>query len=100
MANEQNLIVPSSDEARKNGKKGGIASGKARRKKSNLKKAFETILQADVTSSVAKKQLSNVGVTDEYVAFDYFGKSTNQEKGGVFFLDNIAGWSASAVLLQ
>ncbi|HEL1585415.1 TPA: hypothetical protein TXJ06_002221 [Streptococcus suis] len=51
----------------------------------------ETLLFQDV---------SNVGVTDEYVAFDYFGKSTNQEKGGVFFLDNIAGWSASAVLLQ
>ncbi|HEM6261973.1 TPA: stress-induced protein [Streptococcus suis] len=61
MANGQNLIVPSSDEARKNGKKGGIASGKARRKKSNLKKAFETILQADVTSSVAKKQLEDLG---------------------------------------
>ncbi|MBY4972941.1 stress-induced protein [Streptococcus suis] len=61
MANEQNLIVPSSDEARKNGKKGGIASGKARRKKANLKKAFETILQADVASPMIKKQLEEFG---------------------------------------
>ena len=61
MANEQNLIVPSSEEARKNGKKGGIASGKARRKKANLKKAFETILQADVASPMIKKQLEEFG---------------------------------------
>ncbi|HFI0448586.1 TPA: stress-induced protein [Streptococcus suis] len=61
MANEQNLIVPSSEEARKNGRKGGIASGKARRKKANLKKAFETILQADVASPMIKKQLEEFG---------------------------------------
>ncbi|MHC3546674.1 hypothetical protein ACYKJ3_04960 [Streptococcus suis] len=51
----------------------------------------ETLLFQDV---------SNVDVTDEYVAFDYFGKSTNQEKSGAFYFDNIAGWSASTGLLQ
>lgn len=61
MANEQNLRVPSSKEARENGKKGGVASGKARRKKANLKKAFETILQADVASPNVKKQLEDMG---------------------------------------
>ena len=61
MANEQNLKVPSSKEARENGKKGGVASGKARRKKANLKKAFETILQADVASPNVKKQLEDLG---------------------------------------
>lgn len=61
MANEQNLKVPSSKEARENGKKGGVASGKARRKKANLKKAFETILQADVASPNVKKQLEDMG---------------------------------------
>lgn len=50
----------------------------------------ETLLFQDV---------SNVDVTDEYVAFDYFGKSTNQEKSGAFYFDNIAGWSASVGLL-
>ena len=44
--------------------------------------------------------VSNMDLTDEYVAFDYFGKSTNQEKSGAFFFDNIAGWSASAQLFQ
>lgn len=61
MANEQNLKVPSSKEARENGSKGGIASGKARRKKANLKKAFETILQAEVASPNVKKQLEELG---------------------------------------
>lgn len=61
MANEQNLKVPSSKEARENGKKGGVASGKARRKKANLKKALETILQAEVASPNVKKQLEELG---------------------------------------
>lgn len=64
MANEQNLIPAnkrSKSEARRNGSKGGIASGKSRRKKANLKKAFETILQADVASPNVKKQLEDLG---------------------------------------
>lgn len=61
MGNEKNLIVPSSEEARKNGKKGGINSGKARRRKANLKKAFEAILEADVKSDKIKQQLEKMG---------------------------------------
>lgn len=64
MANEQNLIPANKrtkDEHREIAKKGGIASGKARRKKANLKKAFETILQAEVASPNVKKQLENLG---------------------------------------
>lgn len=61
MAGADNLKVPTSDEARKYGSKGGIASGKARRKKANLRKAFETILQAEVASPNVKKQLEELG---------------------------------------
>lgn len=64
MANEQNLIKNSErtpSERRENAKKAGVASGKARRKKANLKKAFETILQADVASPNVKKQLEELG---------------------------------------
>ncbi|MGQ7413805.1 stress-induced protein [Streptococcus suis] len=64
MANEGNLIPAnkrSESELREMTKKGGIASGKARRKKANLKKAFETILQADVASPMIKKQLEEFG---------------------------------------
>ncbi|VJD39735.1 phage protein [Streptococcus pneumoniae] len=48
-------------ERRENAKKAGEASGKARRKKANLKKAFETILQADVANPNVKKQLEDLG---------------------------------------
>lgn len=61
MANEQNLRVPSSKEAREFGRKGGIASGKARRKKADLKKAFNTILKADVANENISKQLEALG---------------------------------------
>lgn len=64
MANEQNLIKNSErtpSERRENAKKAGEASGKARRKKANLKKAFETILQSEVASPNVKKQLEDMG---------------------------------------
>lgn len=54
MANEENLKkIRSTSEARELGKKGGKASGKARRKKANLKKALNTILTAEATNKTA-----------------------------------------------
>lgn len=44
MANEQNLRVPTSSEARINGKKGGIASGIARREKKTVQKILNDFL--------------------------------------------------------
>lgn len=61
MGNEQNLRVPSSEEAREIGRKGGIASGKARRRKADLKRAFNTILKADVANKNISKQLEALG---------------------------------------
>ena len=49
MANEQNLKTPTSSEARKNGKKGGIASGEARRRKKLLRECLEELLEKDIT---------------------------------------------------
>ena len=43
-------------------RKGGKASGIARRKKADLKKAFETLLSLDVTDSKIKKQLEEIGI--------------------------------------
>lgn len=48
MANKQNLKVPTSSEARRNGKKGGINSGKARREKRDLKKLMEIWMETEV----------------------------------------------------
>lgn len=64
MANEQNLIPNSKrtpSERRENAKKAGLASGKARRKKADLRKAFEVILQADVANPKVKQQLEDMG---------------------------------------
>lgn len=64
MANEKNLIPirkRSSSEAREMGKKGGLASGKARRKKADLKKAFDTLLAAEVSNDDMKTFLIEQG---------------------------------------
>lgn len=54
MANEQNLKVPTSSEARRNGKKGGIASGIARREKKTLREAMQILMNADLTGKDGK----------------------------------------------
>ena len=54
MANEQNLRVPTSNEARENGRKGGIASGEARRAKKSLREAMQILMDADLTGKDGK----------------------------------------------
>jgi len=64
LANEANLIPAnkrSKSELREMTRKGGINSGRSRRKKADLKKAFETILKADVSSDKTKQQLETLG---------------------------------------
>ena len=48
MANEQNLKTPTTNEARIRGRKGGIASGKARREKKAFKETLETLLSMNM----------------------------------------------------
>ena len=50
MANEQNLIPNEQrtpEERRENAKKAGIASGKARKEKANIRRALEMLLERD-----------------------------------------------------
>lgn len=58
MANEQNLRVPTSSEARKNGKKGGIASGKARREKKTIQRILGDFLELNVTENKNLEKLA------------------------------------------
>lgn len=51
MPNEQNLRVPTSSEARRNGKKGGIASGIARREKKTVQKILGDFLDLGITQN-------------------------------------------------
>lgn len=63
MAGADNLKVPSSEEARKYGRKGGIASGKARREKADLKKKVNQILEMDVFGPQLKERLEEQGLS-------------------------------------
>lgn len=65
MAYEENLIPVTErtkEEAREISRKGGIASGKARRKKANLKRTLEALLKMDIPDAKLKRQLEELGL--------------------------------------
>ena len=67
MANEKNLIPQSQrspDEVRENGRKGGKASGKARRAKVKMRKLVEMFAYLDVNEDVENK-MRMLGIPDE-----------------------------------
>lgn len=70
MANEQNLRVPSSEEAREIGRKGGIASGKARREKKTWAQILERIGSLPVKSEKNKAIMRDAGITDDEMISD------------------------------
>ena len=55
IGNPQNLKVPTSEEARKNGSKGGKASAEARKRKKLLRECLEELLERKVIGSDGKK---------------------------------------------
>lgn len=58
MANENNLKAPSTNEARERGRKGGIASGKARREKQRWSEFFSQYLEQDFINADGKVLLN------------------------------------------
>lgn len=64
MANEQNLRVPTSKEARENGRKGGIASAKARKEKKSMRELMNILLELPV-SDKNKATMETLGIKDE-----------------------------------
>lgn len=65
MPNEKNLIVPSSSEARKNGHKGGVNSGKSRRRKRTMKQVMDMLLQQPASSPGDWELLGELGLNFE-----------------------------------
>ena len=63
--NSENLTRKSPSEARKNGSKGGIASGKKRRQNRSMREVFQQIKNLPVNDSKLKAQLKAVGIEDE-----------------------------------
>ncbi len=70
--NPENLkkINRSHEEATSDGRKGGIASGKSRRKKRQIKDMLEYILQLDVTDSDLRAEMKNMGISDEQMTIN------------------------------
>jgi hypothetical protein len=66
VANEQNLVPfttnQSREEAVKNGRKGGKASGKARRRKADFRKTLNLLLTAEIDNEEWKPVLESLGV--------------------------------------
>lgn len=62
MANEKNLIRLSPSEAREYGRRGGKASGEARRRKADFRKTLNMLLTAEIDSEEWKLVLEALGV--------------------------------------
>lgn len=120
MANEKNLkpftTNQSREEAKKNGRKGGIKSGEARRKNCLIKKRMLGLLDLAVTDRKKWNKLSKMGIDPEHIdnralitvslflravekgdvkAFkeirNLIGESTNEEDAALNKLDEVLG---------
>ncbi len=63
--NDKNLVVPSSSEARENGRKGGKKSGEVRRRKAAMKTVMKQLLSLPVQDTDTWNALSAMGIDPE-----------------------------------
>lgn len=87
MANEE-CIVPyqfrSGEEARENGRKGGINSGASRRRKRSMKEAADLFLSMPVTDTKTYNKMVRAGVNPEDIDYQMaviIGMTTKAMKG-------------------
>lgn len=101
MANEKNLIYGnklSRNEARENGKKGGIKSGESRRAKKAAKDYLKMILDLPITKDNIKKKLEELGIGEEYytnemlVTFNLFNLAASEgDLNAIKYIDERTG---------
>ena len=96
-ANKENLIVPSSEEARRYGAKGGRASGEARRKKKALREIAEAIGAAKAPDEVIAR-MQKLGLSkkknitlDEAIMLAQYGKALSGNVQSANFIADIKG---------
>lgn len=66
MATVENLKpVKTEAEARRKGRNGGIASGKAKRAKKTMRQTLEMVMSLDIKSTTTKKKLKELGIADK-----------------------------------
>ena len=71
MANERNLNpVKSENEAREKGKKGGIASGEARRKKKTIRETLEMMLSGKMPDGATRQDAIVVALLEKALSGD------------------------------
>ena len=70
MANEKNLVRPSSNEARENGRKGGVASGKSRKAKKTFGEIMSVLLEMPVTDESELALLERLGFEKDDMRHD------------------------------
>lgn len=62
VANEQNLKVPTSEQAREYGRRGGIASGKARKEKATMLSTLRMLLDEEAKDGMTYREMATLGL--------------------------------------
>lgn len=110
MANEQNLKVLSPSEARENGRKGGLASAEARRKKRAMRENLQELLAmpidegdlADITAAGSLKILEGLNLTvQEKILLEVILKAVAGDvRAAEFIRDTVEGKPAAQYSLK
>ncbi|WP_313152079.1 hypothetical protein [Lacrimispora sp.] len=100
MANERNLIQYngglSPSEARENGRKGGKASGEARRKKADFRKTLNALLTAEIDSPEWSPVLEALGLDSTLESLINAAMIKEAAKGNVRAYEVIAKYSGQS----
>lgn len=100
LANEKNLIPyseRSENEARENGRKGGIASGESRRKRKLLKDSMNALLELPVLSKKEYNALIKMGIDKEdidnsqLIVLALFNRAKSGDVAAIKELRNLIG---------
>lgn len=100
MANEKNLIPyseRSENEARENGRKGGIASGESRRRRKLLKDSMNALLELPVSSTKEYNALIKMGIgiedidNSQLIVLALFNKAKSGDVAAIKELRNLIG---------
>lgn len=100
LANEKNLIPyseRSKEEARENGRKGGIASGESRRRRKLLKDSMNALLELPVSNTREYNALIKMGIdieeidNSQLIVLALFNKAKSGDVAAIKELRNLIG---------
>lgn len=103
--NPQNLVIPTSEKARENGRKGGLASGAAQRQKKAMREAAQMVLSLKSPDHI-KEQLRKMGIKDKdcinqtAILISLCQKALKGDIRAAEFLRDTAGENPNAAITQ